>query len=169
MKINPREWDKYETPTIQYVIEFSSKLDLDNTLKQLERVHNSARYQCRKNKELGFLIVLSQNNGDMSKQVSIKTGKRGRPKKVFVRDDNNPLYHSSIPHETRPHLHLLAVGKGSAMATQKICESEKKHNCKAHKKRIDADSIGTEVGYLLDQASIIRTVGKQIEFEDSYI
>ena len=159
MKINPRDWEKYEKPLQSYSIEFARIEDYNELLKQFNRVRRTATYQHNNNyKETAIAMCISHNNGDMSKQVSIRTGKRGRPKKEFVRDDNNPLYHSSIPHETHPHIHFLAVGKGSRSLVEIVCKNENKRakQCVA---KLYSNKGFAPIGYLRQQASIYREIG----------
>lgn len=75
-----------------------------------------------------------------------QNSKRWIPK-IFVRDEHNPLYNSCIPHEVSPHIHFLAVGRGSRSLCEKVAKNENRKAKKCTAKIFsNKASISTAVG-----------------------
>ena len=166
MRINPRDFEKYETKLQSYSIEFTKIKDYTELLKQFHRVCSTATYQHKtKYPQTAIAMCVSHNNGDMSKKVSVKTGRRGRPKTEFVRDDTSLFYNTAIPHEIEPHIHFLAVGKGSRALVDKVCKNENKRAKKCIAKLYSNKGFAP-IGYIREQASIYREIGNIDAFLD---
>lgn len=108
---------------------------------------------------MAVVMGLSQNDGFMSKVVNDNEGKRGRPKKKFVRNEKSGLYHTSIPHETHLHMHIYIGGNGASTVAKDLSI---KRNKKAGKKiwvnRPREDGC-IPYDYVKDQSFEFRTIG----------
>ena len=165
MKISPYDLEKYIKKIQSYSIEFEKIDDYKELLKQYKRITDNSRYHQKHYPKVAILIVLSKNNNDLSKVSKIQTKKRGRPKKVFIRDNNNPFFHSSIQHEVAPHIHYVAVGKGSRALTQKIVsiENKKAKKCVA---KLYSNKGYIPYKYFISQATSIRNIGDITQYLD---
>lgn len=110
-----------------YRIQTITSQDIEVAKKQFKADYRMLKYQ--KDTLYPDLVVvmgLSKNDGFMSKVVNENEGKRGRPKKKFVRSDIPPLYNSPFNHETDLHMHIYIAGKGSATVAQRLRELRNK-------------------------------------------
>lgn len=165
MKISPYDLEKYIKRIQSYSIEFEKIDDYKELLKQYKRITDNSRYHQKHYPKVAILIVLSKNNNDLSEVSKIQTKKRGRPKKVFIRDNNNPFFHSSIQHEVAPHIHYVAVGKGSRALTQKIVSIENKRAKKCVAK-LYSNKGYIPYKYFISQSTSIRNIGDITQYLD---
>lgn len=112
------------------------------------------QYYCRLD-DTSFLTVYSETESKDAKQSTIKTGKRGRPKKTV------------IGKKKAPHVHTIFIGKHAhktALATKNSLNKWAKKNgstvnvCRI-KHLSDGEHIHNTVYYDYRQASHIRTGG----------
>ena len=143
-----------------YRIEFEKIADYDELILQFNRVRRTAIYQHKEHfPETAVILCISKNQGYMCKKTTVKTANGGY-RKSFVRDEHNPLYNSCIPHEVSPHIHFLAVGKGSRSLCEKVAKNENRKAKKCTAKIFsNKASISTVVGYITEQATSIRRIG----------
>lgn len=110
-----------------YSIEFKRLPCENDIVAQFFRLKRTAKYQHDTHyPSTAIFIGLSHNDGFMCRKEKIKTGKKGRPKEIFVRDEANPFYNTSISHEADTHIHFISVGKGSRALTEKLIHNENK-------------------------------------------
>lgn len=168
MRISLEDIDKYESKPIQsYSIEFQKIDDYNELMKQFNRIRQTAIYQHKnKYKETAIAMCISKNVGDMCKKVWEKT-ENGGHKQVFVRDKDNPFYYTSLPHEVKPHIHFLSVGKGSRSLCEKIVHNENRRAKKCVAK-LYSNKGHIPLGYIKLQASVYREIGDISSYVDDF-
>ena len=157
MRISPDKMENYEPRTTKpsYSIEFERIADQKELLCQFRRVYRTAKYQHDKNyPDTAIALCLSEVNGNLARTVKVKTGKRGRPKKGFEKRVKN----SPIDYRAKPHIHFLAVGKGSRSLVERICRNENKRAKKSVAKYWSNRGYAP-LAYIRDQASSYRQIG----------
>ena len=111
------------TKTEVYRIQTITSQDIEVAKRQFKADYRMLKYQKDTNyPDLVVVMGLSQNDGFMSKVVNENEGKRGRPKKKYVRNDLPAIYNLPIDHETHLHMHIYIAGKGSATVAQRLRE-----------------------------------------------
>lgn len=130
---------------------FEAAVKAANALKiWLKRLQKRKGYTCE------AIIGVSENNPHTGEVTSAKTGKRGRPKKEFVRTNG-----TMQPTKTEPHLHIVIHAEPSETVAKEIAAYLNSTYGKG--KRIAwvkncGSYIETVTRYIIKQSLKIRTV-----------
>lgn len=116
-------------------------------------IDTTPKYAC-----VAVIICVSEVNGELVSVIYEKTGKRGRPRKVFVPNGKTIRGKRAQAHV---HLHCYFAGKNSFSLANRICS---KHNKKAKKQGKNKPVLKSakskfSVDYCRQQASAIREIG----------
>lgn len=131
-------------------------------LKQLNALYRQLKYavdNTPKYNHIAIVICVSQVNGELVSVAYERTGKRGRPKKVFV--SNGKTIKGKSP-QAHTHLHCYLAGKNCFSLANQICS---KQNKKAKRQGRDKPVVKSakskfSVDYCRQQASAIREIGE---------
>lgn len=130
-------------------------------MKQLNALYRQLKYaidNSTKYSHIAVVICVSEVNGELVSITYEKTGKRGRPKKVFAL--NGKKIKGKQP-QAHVHLHCYFAGKNSFSLANQICT---KQNKKAKRQGKDKPVLKSaksrfSVDYCRQQASAIREIG----------
>lgn len=130
---------------------FEAAVKAANALKiWLKRLLKRKGYTCE------AIIGVSENNPHTGEVTSVKTGKRGRPKKAFVRTNG-----TMQPTMTEPHLHIVIHGEPAETIAKEIA-AYFNHTYGKGKRIAWVKNCGgyveTVTRYILKQSLKIRTV-----------
>lgn len=166
-KIGVTEIEFYEDEKVQsYSIELKPISDTAELRLQFNRLYaNAKRLHKQKYGNTSIAMCISKNNGDLSKKVAVRTGKRGRPKTIFVRNDESPWAQMPIEHEVHEHIHVVIVGKGSRALAERLVRTENKHIGKCVAK-LYSNKGYIPLSYIKHQAKVYRKIGDFEEYLD---
>lgn len=130
-------------------------------LRQLNSLYRQINYQIThtpKYNHIAVIICLSEHNGELCYIAYEHTGRKGRPRKVFIPNGNIAV--GKQP-EAHPHLHCYFAGANSFSLANQICT---KQNGKAKKQGkskpvLKSAKSSFSVDYCRQQASAIREIG----------
>ena len=130
-------------------------------LKQLNALYRQLKYAIDttpKYKYVAVIICLSEHNGELVSISYERTGKRGRPQKIFV--PNGKIIKGKQA-KAHVHLHCYMAGKNSFSLANQICS---KQNRKAKKQGIEKPVVKSaksrfSADYCRQQASALREIG----------
>ena len=133
-----------------YILEIDEKFEnIDEASVFMRRLNDMLRYMF-KNKNISFIMGVSEVDGKSAIKYSIKNHTRGRPKTV-IRGKKK-----------EPHIHALLYGEkvctNALDATRRINKNAKRTIAKAYKAR-DNGFVSGYVPYLIEQSKSIRTFG----------
>lgn len=129
--------------------------------KQLNALYRQLKYavdNTPKYNHIAIVICVSQVNGELVSVAYERTGKCGRPKKVFA--PNGKIVKGKQP-QAHVHLHCYFAGKNSFSLANQICS---KQNKKAKRQGRDKPVVKSakskfSLDYCRQQASAIREIG----------
>lgn len=151
---------------IIYIVEVETSQDFEIAKKEFNANYALLKYhKDNKYHDISVVMGLSRNDRFMSKIINANQGKRGRPKKEFVRDEKSGFYHTSIPHEKKLHQHIYIAsnsGAGAAMVASKMTKTRRKKGyiCDNYKYK----GKGIPLNYVEEQSIEFRTIGNYQDY-----
>lgn len=147
MKFKIKEFfDYYKVDAVFYSIEvYLPKITENEFLTLFEKF----KYYCQKN-HISCLVVFSDTDSTTAKQMSVNTGKVGRPKKIVVGTKVNG------------HIHSIVVGKKAYTTAQQIKKAvNKKYKRNVSKVKSLGDGLHgyNFIVYCMRQENKYRTYG----------